>query len=94
MPSSKRRRTTQPKSGETGRQRYNKMVRLYKQIQSAEQGVSQRKILVRGNSESAQRFREFYKLLTNPKKPDNWKIRLGELGFGRAFWVQYVELSK
>lgn len=86
-------RTTTPKSGETGRQRYNKMVRVYKQIKSAELGISQRKVLVRGNSESAQLFKQFYKLITNPNKPENWKKQLGDMGFGRAFWVQYMELS-
>lgn len=96
MPRKRKPKTTVPKSGETGRQRYNKMVKLYKAIQSAEKGIPQRKVLVRGPSESAKRFREFYKLLTLPteKKPKNWRERLGDLGFGRAFWTAYREQSQ
>jgi predicted RNA-binding protein len=82
------------KNAAKGRERYNLLAREYKQYQAQLQGVSPRKIKVRGTSESAQNFRKFYQLLTTKKKPYKWQKTLGSLGFGKGFWAHYHASKK
>lgn len=72
------------------RERYNNLIKAYKNYKASELGISPRKVRVRGQSESAQDFRKFYKLLADPKKPSNYRRAYAEMGFGTAFWVKYA----
>jgi len=69
------------------------MVKYYKEYESQRLGISKRRVLVRGKSESAEKFRQFYKLLTQKNKPENFRQQYAALGFGRGFWTLYRELD-
>lgn len=79
----------QTRSGIPARTRYNNLIKAYKQYESERLGISPKKVKVRGNSESAQKFRTFYKLLTSKELPKNFRKQYAALGFGNAFWSVY-----
>lgn len=81
----------------TKRQRYNRLVRAFKEMKSRELGIPQRQVRIRRvkgkETEFSEQFRQFYRLLTDPKKPAHYRRLYAELGFGRAYWTVYSELE-
>lgn len=84
----------QTRTGVPARTRYNNLIKAYKQYESERLGISPKRVKVRGNSESAEKFRAFYKLLTSKELPKDFRKQYAKLGFGNAFWIVYADEQK